>query len=114
VCRAGSGSHQLEYGLVFGTRANPWAGPPAAIRAAARPFATGLEDVYLDARMSRSILEPGYGAILPPAQFTLKSRLVAPPMGPLEVVTALLPHIAAGPAGAIQNLLILTGDSLRI
>ena len=36
-----------------------------AIRAAARPFATGLEDVYLDATMLRSILEPGYRAILP-------------------------------------------------
>lgn len=83
----------LEYGLIFGTQGES--------------FAIGLEDVYLDARMLRSILDPGYRTILPPAQFTLKSRLVAPPMGPLEVVTRLLPHLAGGPRGAIQNLRVL-------
>ncbi len=83
----------LEYGLVFGTQGES--------------FAIGLADVYLDPRMLRSILEPGYRAILPPAQFTLKSRMVAPPMGPLEVVTRLLPQLAGGPRGAIQNLRVL-------
>ena len=58
----------LEYGLVFGTQGES--------------FAMGMEDVYLDARMLNSILNPGYRAILPPAQFILKSRMVAPPMGP--------------------------------
>ena len=83
----------LEYGLVFGTQRES--------------FAMGMDDVYLDPRMLNSILNPGYRAILPPAQFMLKSRLVAPPMGPLEVVTRLLPQIAGGPRGAIQNLRVL-------
>jgi hypothetical protein len=83
----------LEYGLFWGTEGES--------------FAVGMEDVYLDPRMLKSILDPGYRAILPPAQFILKSRMVAPPMSPLEVVTRLLPQLAGGPGGAIQNLRVV-------
>jgi hypothetical protein len=76
----------LEYGLVFGQQGES--------------FAMGWEQVYLDPRMLQSVL-PGYQAILPPAQFELKKRLLAPPMGPLDVVTKLLPQLAAG---SIQNV----------
>ena len=82
----------LEYGLVFGNEGES--------------FAMGMEDVYLDPRMLQSILT-GYRAILSPAQLVLKSRMSAPPMGPLDVVTRLLPHLAGGPGGAIQNLNVI-------
>jgi hypothetical protein len=82
----------LEYGLVFGTQRES--------------FAVGMEQVFMNAAMLRSQL-PGYSAILPHAQLVLKSRLLAPPLGPLEVVTRLLPQIAGGPRGAIQNLRVL-------
>jgi hypothetical protein len=76
----------LEYGLVFGPQGES--------------FAIGWETVYRDPKMLRSVL-PGYQAILPPAQFELKRRLLASPMGPLDVVTMLLPQLAAG---SIQNV----------
>jgi hypothetical protein len=83
-------SPMLEYGLVFGQQGES--------------FAMGLEDVYVDPRVLQSVLYPGYQSILPPAQFTLKSRLLAPPMGPLEVVTTLLPQLAHG---SMQNVHVL-------
>jgi hypothetical protein len=85
----------LEYGLVFGPKGES--------------FAMGLEDVYLDPRMLQSVLYPGYQSILPPAQFELKKRLLAPPMGPLEVVTKLLPQLAAGSIQDVHVLRALRG-----
>jgi hypothetical protein len=76
----------LEYGLVFGPQGES--------------LAMGLEQVYRDPMMQQYVL-PSYRQMLPPAQFELKRRLLAPPMGPLEVVTTLLPQLANG---SIQNV----------
>jgi hypothetical protein len=82
----------LDYGLFFGIQAES--------------FAVGMEQVFVNAAILRSQLQ-GYSAILSREQLTLKSRMLGPPMPPLDVVTRLLPHIAGGPNGAIQNLRVL-------
>jgi len=68
-------------------------------------FAAGVEQVFTNAAMLRANL-PGYSAILSPAQLVLKSRLLAPPLSPLQVVTELFPQLAGGTRGAVQNLRI--------
>jgi hypothetical protein len=85
------GQATLDYGLFFGTRTQ------------AESFAVGMEQVFTNPAMLRAQL-PGYSYILPPAQVVLKSRLLAPPLNPLQIVTILLPQLAGGPRGAIQNL----------
>jgi hypothetical protein len=86
------GQATLDYGLFFGSQAES--------------FVTGIEQVYMNANLLSSLLG-GYSAILSPAQLTLKSRLLAPPLSPLQIVTRLLPQLAGGPRGAIQNLRVL-------
>jgi hypothetical protein len=85
------GQATLDYGLFFGTRTQ------------AESFAVGMEQVFSNPAMLRAQL-PGNSVILPPAQLVLKGRLLAPPLIPLQIVTILLPKLADGPRGAIQNL----------
>jgi hypothetical protein len=68
-------------------------------------FAAGMEQVFTNDAMLRANI-PGYRAILSPAQLVLKGRLLSPPLNPLQVVTELVPRIAGGTRGAVQNLRI--------
>jgi hypothetical protein len=85
------GEATLDYGLFSGTRTQ------------AESFAVGMEQVFSNPAMLRAQL-PGYSVILPPAQLVLKGHLLAPPLAPLQIVTILLPKLAGGPRGAIQNV----------
>lgn len=84
-----AGPATLDFGLFFGTQGDS--------------LSVGMEQVFMNAAMLRAQL-PGYSVLLPRAQLVLKSRLLAPPLGPEQVITGLLPQLAGGPRGAIQNL----------
>jgi hypothetical protein len=84
-----TGKATWDYGLYFGTQGES--------------FAVGTEQVFMNATMLYYQLS-GYSYIIPREQLVLKSRMLSAPLGPLQVVTQLMPQIAHG---AIQNLSVL-------
>jgi hypothetical protein len=80
------GNATLDYGLFFSTQGES--------------LAMGTEQVFMNRAMLNAQL-PGYSYVIPRALLVLKSRMLSPPLAPLQVVTWLMPQIARG---AIQNL----------
>jgi len=66
-------------------------------------FGSGIAEVFANTEAKRLIL-PGYKAVLPPEQSELMSRLLAPPLDPVQVVTQLFPQVSGG---AMQNVRVV-------